>query len=459
MHTQVDASVPYPRLAWTASLLFLFPLLGLVTGFGIGLVSFLFLGGALYLRRRSWAALRASWPEVRWVVLAFLAQLVFAAWVMVDRGISAATVEKPARMLFAVSAMLVVQASGAGTRGLWWGTTGGALAAFGYAAWQRLALGVYRPGGMMNPITFGDLALCLALMALASAFDARSRNRAWLAAAGALAGLAASLLSGSRGGWIALPLAMVLLLGQRRIVPRGPVLAAALLACVAGALAWSLPQTGVRDRIAIGLSDMRLYADGNPAPTSLGVRFELWKAGIRLVRMHPLTGLETPDYKRQMRQWVAQGQLQPSVFAPPEPPHMHNDALQVLVTRGVPGLLVWAATLLAPLRFFLRRMARARGRGPPYAAALAGALLVLAYIGFGLTEVIFWSMKASLFYALLVFILMGLCLNPQADTAPGAPPGHPLPPATGSAGRHAAAAPRWRARLLRRSPARRNWER
>ena len=30
---------------------------------------------------------------------------------------------------------------------------------------------------------------------------------------------------------------------------------------------------------------------------------------------------------------------------------------------------------------------------------------------FGLTEVIFWSVTGSLFYALMVFLLMGLCLN------------------------------------------------
>jgi O-antigen ligase len=85
--------------------------------------------------------------------------------------------------------------------------------------------------------------------------------------------------------------------------------------------------------------------------------------------------------------------------------------------------------MAAPLRFFLRQMALAREHGPRYAAGLAGALLVLAYLAFGLTEVIFWSMKASLFYALLVFILMGLCLNGNRsalqDTDRDARPSHP----------------------------------
>jgi O-antigen ligase len=37
-------------------------------------------------------------------------------------------------------------------------------------------------------------------------------------------------------------------------------------------------------------------------------------------------------------------------------------------------------------------------------------LVVLSYFSFGLTEVIFWSLKGSMFYALMVFLLMGLCL-------------------------------------------------
>jgi len=93
-----------------------------------------------------------------------------------------------------------------------------------------------------------------------------------------------------------------------------------------------------------------------------------------------------------------------------ELPHMHNDGLQVLVTGGVVGFILWAAALGAPLAFFFRAL-RDGTRAPQFAVALGGAMVVLGYVGFGLTEVIFWSMKGSLFYALMVFLLMGFCLN------------------------------------------------
>ena len=47
--------------------------------------------------------------------------------------------------------------------------------------------------------------------------------------------------------------------------------------------------------------------------------------------------------------------------------------------------------------------------------AQAGMLVVLCFFGFGLTEVIFWSVKGSLFYALMIFMLMGLCLNAKEN--------------------------------------------
>jgi O-antigen ligase len=341
----------------------------------------------------------------------------------------------------------------------------------------------------MNPITFGDLSLCLALLSLAGAVDGDGSLRRWIAAAGVAAGLAASLLTGSRGGWLALLLLALLLVPlacRIGLLPRRTALTLALLACALAATAYMAPRTGVRERVAIGISDARLYLAGNPAPTSLSIRLELWKAGAMLVRERPMTGRDTAVYKGRMREWIAQGKLSPAVFAPPEPPHLHNDVLQVLVTRGLTGLLAWGGMLAAPACFFFGQLRLGQGQlhqqhfRQGRAAALAGAMVVLAYAGFGLTEVIFWSMKASLFYALMVFLLMGYCLSGQEagvpfpaplpapahqtgralpDTVPAVPCSHPPRPATGCAGRRGAGSPHWRPRLLRRTPGRRSWER
>jgi O-antigen ligase len=404
-----------PRQAWATVLVLMSTLPSLVTGFGIGLAGFLFLFTACLWWRPCWQALRAHWPRTRWVLLAFLLHLAWVLWLAPGRAQGANTVDAPARMCLACAAMLVVQVGRPALRALWLGAAGGALLGAGFVAWQRLALGMTRPGGLLNPITFGDLSLCLALLALVGAATARSAAARRIAALGIGAGIAASLLTGSRGGWLALAPVFILLAWHRDLLPRRLALGVPLLACALALGAYALPQTGVRERIAVGISDVQLYLAGNPVATSIGVRLDLWRAALRLAAEHPSTGLDTPAYKRRMRSWVAAGELSPAVFAPPEPPHLHNDALQALVTRGIPGLCAWAGLLLAPFLFFRAQLRRATAPGPQRSAALAGMLVVLAYATFGLTEVIFWSMKGSLFYALMVFLLMGWCLSDVDD--------------------------------------------
>jgi O-antigen ligase len=435
------------------------PLFSLITGHGVGAFGFFFLGLALCFGRDGWRMLRRHWTRTRWVLAAFAAALALEVpYYLARQPDTFGGFDKPLRMLLSASAMLVVLLARPGRAALWRGAIGGALAAFFLAAWQRWGLGIERPGGLLNPITFGDLALCLGLLSLVAALDREATPRPYWPLAGALAGLGASLLSGSRGGWIVLVLAAWPLIRCRGQLPHAVAIGVMPLTLLLCGTAYLTPQTGLSRRVDAAVNDVGAYMQGSAAATSFSVRLELWKAGLMLTRQHPWTGQPTEAYQRQMRQWVAEGRISDTVLAPPVPPHLHNDALQALVTMGVPGLLSRAAILVAPLWFFGDALRRASTTGSARralaasaaaasvaapiqssaACALAGLLLVLAYCCFGLTEVIFWSLKASLFYALMVFLLMGFCLAGADDPrAPGppAPPAGPDVPGKGRGGR------------------------
>jgi len=397
-----------PMRIWVGALAFLLPFSSLVTSPGVSAASFLFLATALITFKPCRDALARHWAQVRGVVLAFLLYFLFVFACLLLRDEKMSVLEKPLRMLLAASALALVVAVRAPRRALWWGASAGAVAALPFIAWQRFGLHVDRPGGLINSITFGDLALVLALLALAGAIDMRDRARdALLAGMAALAGLAASVLTGTRGGWTALVL-MALVLG-RHVVAIDSRRVRALLAGGVALLAavWFAPALGVQQRFAEGVSDARTWYAGGNVWTNVGTRLELWKGAAMLIREHPLLGMDFDACRARLAEYAHMGRLDPMVL---QLPHLHNDGLQVLATGGVVGFLFWAATLAAPLLFFLRTL-RDGTRAPQFAVALGGAMVVLGYVGFGLTEVIFWSMKGSLFYALMVFLLMGFCLN------------------------------------------------
>lgn len=393
---------------WIGTLAFLLPFLSLVTSFGVNLASFLFLASALIFFKPSRDALVRHWPQVRWVVLAFLLHFLFVLACALLRGERLSVQEKPLRMLLSVSALVLVVAMRAPRRALWWGASAGAVAALPFIAWQRLVLHIDRPGGFVNSITFGDLAMLLGLLSLAGAIDMRDRPRdAVLAGAGALAGLAASVLTGTRGSWAAVVLALLVLGRHVRGIDSRRVRALLAGGVAVLAAAWFTPALGVQERFAQGISDARIWYEGGTVWTNVGTRLELWKGAIMLIREHPVLGMGFDACRVRLADYAQAGRLDPLVL---QLPHLHNDVLQALATGGVVGFVLWATTLVAPLRFFLRRLGQ-DARGPQFAVALGGAFVVLGYVGFGLTEVIFWSMKGSLFYALMVFVLMGFCLN------------------------------------------------
>lgn len=389
-------------------LIFLFPFLSLVTPFGIGLASFTLLIAALFFLKPGFAALRYHWKSVRWVVIFFGFNFIYTLASFFGRDYELGALEKPARMLFAVSAMMLVMAAKPDRKALWWGVIGGAFLGMLLVGYQRLMLGEDRPGGLLNAITFGDIALSLGLIALAAMADVRSVRKAYWPAIGALAGLAASTMTGTRGGWLGLVFCGLLFIQHSHVLNNRRV--RAVVACTFAFMAatYFIPETGVRDRVRQGVLDVTTYFSGGSAYTNVGVRLELWRAAGILIEDAALLGRGEEGYREVLEPLVRNGELDPVVL---EMPHFHNEAVQAMVTGGVVGLVAWFGMILAPFVFFTRAMSARHASRQEFATALAGILLVTSYFGYGLTEVIFWSVKGALFYALMVFLLMGFYLN------------------------------------------------
>jgi O-antigen ligase len=104
---------------------------------------------------------------------------------------------------------------------------------------------------------------------------ASSRCRTLLLIAGSVAGLIGSIISGSRSGWLVLPVC-VCLFAFHYTQGRGKHYIAAVLAAFLGlaVLAYALPESPVRARVAFGVDDLQKFQQSDNVTTSLGQRIE-----------------------------------------------------------------------------------------------------------------------------------------------------------------------------------------
>ena len=392
-------------------LVFLFPFLSLILKSGPSAASFTFLIAAIAWWRSSVRdALSSAWPQVRWVVFAFWAWCFYNVLLyLLAPGRLMSDMEIPIRMFACFTALGVVLAARPSHRTFLAGVAAGAVAGALLVGYQRLVLGIERPGGELNSITFGDLSLAFGLLAIAAATELRSVRHAAVLVTAAVAGIAGSMLTGTRGGWIALAVAVLIFLRYSVIVRNRLVIALVSATVVVFVGAYFVPETGVRARIEEGLLDVREYRAGGEVNTRVGTRLELWKASAMLIEERPWIGRQDLEVRSRVVGLIDEGRLDEAVL-PFE--HLHNDAMQVMATGGVVGLAFWLGILVAPFLFFARQLRQAAHRSRQrFALALAGMIVVTSYASFGLTEVIFWSVGGSLFYSLMIFLLMGFTLN------------------------------------------------
>jgi O-antigen ligase len=391
-----------PRLA--AIVIFAFPVMALTTSFGQASIQACILLGLFSPAVR--ACYARHFRTINAILLAFGGYFLVSLlrYLVFKQGVS--TMDGPSRLLFGLSCIGFVVAFRPPWRLFCIGLCLGVIGACALALVQRLVLGMERVDGYTHhPITFGDLALAMGILALCTRAELRASPYACLPWAAFVAGLLVSLLSASRGGWLALPLVLWPLLrygGSERpgvkTMLYGVLAFIALLASV-----YCLPVTGVAYRIGEAVSDVRGYWQHGDATTSVGIRLELWKASWRMFLDHPWLGVGRKGFDLALQQLAAQGFLQDSPALTYS--SSHNDALHFLATGG---LLDFSCLLLmygAPIWFFTRVLRQRRSM-----AALMGLLLVWCFIGFGLTDVMFWLMNPKVFYIMMMAILVGYCL-------------------------------------------------
>jgi O-antigen ligase len=367
--------------------------------------------------RRSPAGRRArSWTTV---TCGFLGASVVS--VVVARSVGPASVAELA--LFAALPLGAVSVRRTGRlvegKALWQGALAGALLAGTWSLVEVHFAGADRAAGLTtNAILFGDLALMAGFLAatLAPSVDLRDR-RAQLSLAALFAGVLASMLSASRGGWLAIPpLLLVLTWHHRR--EAGLRQAAAVVACLLLAtLVADLAGGRAIARVEAAVQEVHDYRD-TPATsaahaTSVGTRLDMWQASVSAFVDRPVTGLGWGNLQEYFTEEAARGEITAEASTKV---HAHNQYLSAMANGGALGLLALLALLAVPARWFRVAM---RDRDPERRAiGAAGLVVVLSYSTFAMTEGIFERLLPVAVFSIVIAMLAGnLDATERAATA------------------------------------------
>lgn len=299
------------------------------------------------------------------------------------------------------------------SRGILWGSvTAGALIAGGYAIYNSLWLTPgQRVSGGYHSIAFGDLSLAMAFMSgVAMDWYKRNRNIYLLVPITALLmGVIGSIMSGSRGAWIAIPaLFGVLFFYSSKFLRIGPRLLMVGACCVLAVAAYKIPATKIARRLDAVVTDIADYAQGRRLPTSAAERIESWRAALDIFYQNPLFGAGPGTYKPLVHELVAEG-TRHEIAAPYSQPH--STYFSVMSDCGLLGLIALLAVLGTPLWLaiiYIRSGHKVRDLG------YALVMLVVGFAHFGLTETIFGRNVNVSFYIVMVAFLMAVAANEKA---------------------------------------------
>ena len=266
------------------------------------------------------------------------------------------------------------------------------LAVVGSMGWASLYLikewmrdPQWRPGSIAGDANYFAADACLVLpLAFLLAWRSRVPWIRVFALCCLVATVGSTILGGSRGGLIGLGAAFFWLLWHS---PRRLRSLLIVLILVAPPLLL-IPKSPLRRFFSNEYSDM------------LGktLRILAWKAGLRMVLRHPLTGIGLGEFKPQMPDYADPGFTGSSIA--------HNTYLEVAAETGLPNFVVFVGMLFFTYRSLSRVRRRTSDSGPAI-VYLAATGLQAGFVGY-LVGVFFLSAEYLKLFWLYMFLSMVL---------------------------------------------------
>ena len=281
----------------------------------------------------------------------------------------------------------------------------------GTAIYQSSFMGITRVHGWItdngSPITFGNAALLFSVLSLATYPLIKSEI------GGKLAGLAvivaaslaayASLLSGTRGGWISVPLLLISVIfadTKRSLLDK-------LLLLLLGLgllLAVYIAIDSISMRIDQAWKELFRLVEYREFIGSVGARLQMWWAAVLLFLDAPISGVGLGNYHAAKQILIEQGIITSDIrrFG-----YAHSEVFHYLAEMGLVGILSLLVFYCSGFWLVIKGL---QFNKP---IAIMALLVLMLRFDISLTQVQFVYHYTTLLYAMMFAVLAGLMCNPH----------------------------------------------
>ena len=310
--------------------------------------------------------------------------------------------QEPSRFILVLPIFLMVRRFGISQDALKWGVFLGALFAGVWALYQKQVIGMHRVYGGTSALrhAFGDISLLLGFMSVALFQPNWSKNWRWffVVLISLSFGVFASLASGTKGGWISVPIlcwVMVSLVGRPTYTKRFITLAAVTAVAV---LIWYFSPF-IQSRMGnIPLAVMTYLETGQVTDGSASIRLALWHAATLIFIDNPLFGVGVDNFTAAKLPYISSGLVPPNIGGDLG---VHSQFFNVLQELGLLGLISVLSIYVVFIMYCRQFIPTNKG------LAIAGLFLALSFIDFGLVESIWGVNNAGVFFTVMMALIAG----------------------------------------------------
>ena len=268
-------------------------------------------------------------------------------------------------------------------------------------------------------IQSGDIAMSLGLFSFVIAFHLLDVNKhkkklVALVIFFGIFGVLASLLSFARGGWVGIPiLLLILIFLYRHLLSKKLLLLGGItFLCIISVVLTT--NNKLVNRLSEAQYELKLYLSGDDKVSSIGERLDMWKLGSKAFLEHPISGWSLKEldyYKKDLadKDVVTKASISFS--------HLHNQFIDELAKKGILGGVAILGIFLVPLCSFYRKQKKFLNNKKIKLLTTLGIVHVLSTMSYCLTQAFLTHNSGNIFYFFVLFLFYAFMVNESATTS------------------------------------------